>query len=107
MTTITDEQLYSHAERVRGTVVVITGDFYQLSMYGSGTGLISFTQLRWGQRVWQTNCFAFWTVRVCSYFIMSLEVDRIYTPTSAKVVIGDLDVSAAEEVITEIVKAGG
>jgi 2-phospho-L-lactate transferase/gluconeogenesis factor (CofD/UPF0052 family) len=41
------------------------------------------------------------------WVFMSLEVDQIHTPTSAKVVIGDLDVSAAEEVITEIVKAGG
>jgi len=68
MTTVTDEQLELYADRVKGKVVVITGDGLDIECVGDINSDIAWDRcFKWN---WQRNCIA-----VCKVWVNPIAWD--------------------------------
>ena len=101
MSSIPDDRLFSHSDRVKGKVVIITGPFIRFSQCKS-IFLRATRCCQWNrQRDGITLCI----LRVSTGIRPQRPINK--RQFSAKVVIADLDITGANKVVTQVEKAGG
>lgn len=108
MTTLSDEQLLTHAERARGKVVVITGRPRMFSIHHGFLCALTPSLRRRNEWHWPGDGIALrelW-VRLFDKILQLLLADFLVVG-SAKTVIGDWNISGEEKVAEEVRTAGG
>jgi hypothetical protein len=106
MAIVPDEQLYAYAERVKGTVVLITGIHSSSSELSVGSTKFTNRCCEWN---WQRDSPPICKIWVSPALQCTKEDSDMEESInhSAKVVIGDRDTISGERTVADIVKAGG
>jgi len=112
MTTILDDQLYTHSERLVGKVVLITGekDAPQRVLFPIVFSFPSFMQGARPELGEKPPCST--PGRSASFRLALHRLQRLMTSVinqfhSAKLVLGDLNEPGLEKIVSEIRRAGG